>query len=510
MDPIEQALNRGWKLFRVHGPRSKCNAPGKQPVERGWKNSHGLTAAAAHAWLAKGGNVGLLCGEPSGRLIVVDIDGERPPGLPETPTVRTGGGGLHLYYFVPEGVDLPRANKVRVLGDVDIRYTDGFVVYVGSVHAETGAEYEWEPGLSPDDIGIASVPQLIVDAILNANEAPRIAQEPRLEPLCGSNIPYARAALRGACDDIANAQPGTRNRTIYEKSYKMGGYIASGNLDEAEVRAAIMAAAPVAPDFAIAEAYRAMRSGIEPGMQKPLAPPPYNPSTSADAGKLRVYIPVPGHNLSLKELWRRLPVSGDKRPTVALYHDAHSVGVLLREHSGTIGIPDARWKDHEWGPMVEAWAKSRKMDPNALETAAKLHWATTCYGHPSRLLAALWAFRRYPRLETMMYLRRAEWRMSATFCVRLQQTHGFGNPFPLSGEKLSEVMKEFSPVIGIKNPQIDPNTARSTLKTLVSDDMLIRVSTGYTGWSSTYQFTENYVQFLSSTEYITPPLWSLD
>ena len=151
---VRLARNMGWRLNRLNG---------KIPIDKGWTTSNGLSSPEA---LQHSGNLGILCGEPSGRLFIVDIDGERPEGLPETPTVKSGGGGLHLYYHLPDDVVLVNANKIcHVAPGVDIRWTGGQIVAPGSIHPGTGRLYNWLPGYSPNKVAFADVPQWIIDKL---------------------------------------------------------------------------------------------------------------------------------------------------------------------------------------------------------------------------------------------------------------------------------------------------------------------------------------------------------
>lgn len=108
-------------------------------------------------------NVGIVCGQPSRNLLVIDVDRheggadgfatlaewEREHGpLPETVTSITGGGGKQLFYLV-DRVVTGRANSA--LG-VDLRYNN-YVVAPPSVHPDTGEAYEWS--VSPDDMDVA-------------------------------------------------------------------------------------------------------------------------------------------------------------------------------------------------------------------------------------------------------------------------------------------------------------------------------------------------------------------
>ena len=81
-------------------------------------------------------NIGLITGKIS-NLIVIDVEeGGDITRFPETDTVRTGGGGWHLYYAYE-----PFENKTRIFPLTDIRGDGGYVVAPPSIHA-SGNKYE--------------------------------------------------------------------------------------------------------------------------------------------------------------------------------------------------------------------------------------------------------------------------------------------------------------------------------------------------------------------------------
>jgi hypothetical protein len=95
-------------------------------------------------------NVGITTGPESG-LLVLDVDGaqgessvaafEKEHGpLPDTFTVRTGGGGQHLYFTWPKGTDVRNSASKLALG-LDIRGQGGYVVAPPSRHT-SGGRYE--------------------------------------------------------------------------------------------------------------------------------------------------------------------------------------------------------------------------------------------------------------------------------------------------------------------------------------------------------------------------------
>jgi hypothetical protein len=146
---------------------AQCESPGKHPRIVEWQK----IAAWGNAKMVGGwwrswplANVGLLTGEAPG-LVVLDFDfpaggeatlnewrGRHGDGWLDTAAVRTGGGGIHLYYQYPEGLDI--RNSVRKIGGgVDVRANGGYVAAPPSLHA-SGRRYEWlndlEPAAMPD------------------------------------------------------------------------------------------------------------------------------------------------------------------------------------------------------------------------------------------------------------------------------------------------------------------------------------------------------------------------
>lgn len=138
----------------IHVPDQLVNArfvktrQDKRPYEKGWQD-HGypITDASLVSSVVENDTYGVLCGEPSENLVVIDFDDasfqERMfSNLPETFTVKSAGRGLlHLYYHV----DDPRSGKVldenkNTLADVQGRGKQ--VIGPGSKNRETGRVYE--------------------------------------------------------------------------------------------------------------------------------------------------------------------------------------------------------------------------------------------------------------------------------------------------------------------------------------------------------------------------------
>ena len=118
-------------------------------------------------------NIGIVCGAPSGGLLVFDLDvsdekngietlktWEHVNGeLPETAVAITGGGGRHYFYRTNRTDIRPSVNPG--IG-VDVRCDGSYIVAPPSVHPN-GYEYEW--WADPDDVGIATADANVYDLL---------------------------------------------------------------------------------------------------------------------------------------------------------------------------------------------------------------------------------------------------------------------------------------------------------------------------------------------------------
>ncbi|MFA5792196.1 MAG: bifunctional DNA primase/polymerase [Candidatus Paceibacterota bacterium] len=100
--------------------------------------------------------IAIVTGKISG-IVVLDVehDGDTTGlEIPNTPTVKSGGGGKHYYFKYPEG---GMKNTTRIFNrKIDIRGDGGYVVAPPSLH-KTGNHYEWEIEL--DKIPLAEIPE---------------------------------------------------------------------------------------------------------------------------------------------------------------------------------------------------------------------------------------------------------------------------------------------------------------------------------------------------------------
>ena len=122
-------------------------------------------------WPVEARNIQLMCGRPWG-LVVVDLDGPGAidawramtlhRGVPRTWTVRTGSGGIHLYFRLAEGMPtIPRAVLWRGPGEheaIEVLGERSLVIAPPSLHHQTGDPYEFMIGPSLEAPGPAPLP----------------------------------------------------------------------------------------------------------------------------------------------------------------------------------------------------------------------------------------------------------------------------------------------------------------------------------------------------------------
>ena len=156
-----------------------CKSPGKAPLERDYPR-FAVTAPSAmdvvRMFGPHQGNIGAVV--PAGR-VVIDID-PRSGGLEslsaltgrygpfgETPTVLTGGNGVHNYFLLPDGVTVPSGGSLAALGYPGIEWkgAGAQVVLPPYVHV-SGQAYRWDPGYGLGEVPIAPVPDWLLGLIL--------------------------------------------------------------------------------------------------------------------------------------------------------------------------------------------------------------------------------------------------------------------------------------------------------------------------------------------------------
>jgi len=289
---------RGWHVFPLtpntkfpalhgedHCPRTGPCAQGHQ----GWEQR--ATAdpeLIRRPWSHGPYGIGLACGRSG--LLVVDLDRPKHPGdLPpakwtgqgitdgldvfaalceqhgqpaplETFTVRTGRGGVHLYFTAPLGVVLRNTtgDKGSGLGwKVDTRGHGGYVVAPGST--VDGRPYTVT----------VDVPPMPLPAWLVVLLTPKAAPVAKLDTAAvrariGRLNAYVRAAVDGEGEKVTTAAEGTRNHQLFASAAALGRLVKAGTLPEADAVAALLSAGQSA-GLGEAECRRTIAKGLARG-----------------------------------------------------------------------------------------------------------------------------------------------------------------------------------------------------------------------------------------------------
>lgn len=180
-------VHHGLRVVRLNGvvragectcwKAGDCGCPGKHPVGKPWETT--TDEDEVFQWWAGPTrfNVGVVLGD-AGRgtgPAVIDIEADsdeaaaelRRLGLDlfETPTWSSGRGFHRLFLWSP---DLPPVQVVKPYG-IEVRIGGGGKqtqsVMPPSMHL-SGRAYQWQPGFGLDDVEIATVPDNMMEAIL--------------------------------------------------------------------------------------------------------------------------------------------------------------------------------------------------------------------------------------------------------------------------------------------------------------------------------------------------------
>ncbi|GGQ82004.1 bifunctional DNA primase/polymerase [Streptomyces asoensis] len=262
-------LRPGTKRPALHGeqacPRTgPCAGGHRKWEERATTDPDRIRATWSHGPF----NVGIATG-PSG-LLVVDLDmpkdkhsSDAPDGaatfgalceraghtVPATYRTRTASGGTHLYFTVPDGIRL--TNTAGTVGElVDTRAWGGYVVAAGS----TTPAGPYEALCGPETVPLPGWLQSILQPAPRAPQAPSGA-------LPGQASRYADVALTAEARNVATAQPGAREATLFRAARAVGRFVAWGDLPRHTVEQALQEAGEAA-GLTVAECRSTLRSAL--------------------------------------------------------------------------------------------------------------------------------------------------------------------------------------------------------------------------------------------------------
>ncbi|MCX4235380.1 bifunctional DNA primase/polymerase [Streptomyces ortus] len=279
---------RGWHVFplrpgtkrpALHGA-DRCRATGDcarghlKWQERATIDPHRIT----QCWETSPANIGLATG-PSG-LVVVDLDvrknqdngnssADTPDGattfkalcertghpVPTTYRVRTASGGQHLFFTAPAGIRL--GNTAGTLAPlVDTRAWGGYVVAAGST--TPAGLYE-----TVNDTAPVPLPGWLLELLQPAPARPVVPL--RLPAVDGSRA--ALAALEAECATVAAAPEKQGNITLNRCAFKVGRFVAWGDLPRHVAENAFQAAGE-SRGLTAAECRSTIRSALDSSLRK--------------------------------------------------------------------------------------------------------------------------------------------------------------------------------------------------------------------------------------------------
>jgi putative DNA primase/helicase len=209
----------------------------------GWQAESSNDPAAVAALFAgvRLANIGVDT-EKSGKVVIdadprhggdrslAALEGELGP-LPRTPTVLTspderGVRGTHRY--LDAAAEPIRSSTGKVASGIDIKGVGGLVVGAGSIHAST-YRYEWAPGLSPDDVPFAELPDVWAERFRAAADKPDV---PAWEPPAGwqPGNDLADEELLSKMFAVPGGK-GDKSRDLWEGRWQQHGYPSQSEAD---------------------------------------------------------------------------------------------------------------------------------------------------------------------------------------------------------------------------------------------------------------------------------------
>jgi hypothetical protein len=257
---VRAGTKRGWAFTPLRG---------KKPIRPNWQSEPPLEADyLLDKYLEQGLDVGVRTGTTSG-LLIVDVDEQKggviPEECPPTVAVRTGGGGLHLYYQLPDGTKIPNSAG-QLAPHVDVRGEGGQCVFVGSLH-ESGEYYRWLVDHGPDEVDLTPLPQVIIDKLLPKTAMAHQVSGGNGRADSGTDA-YVHAAFEEEVDAVRRTAQGSRNSRLNSASFSIGTLMHLGVLDDEEVEKKFLAAA-AACGLGTEEATSTIKSGLKAGQAKP-------------------------------------------------------------------------------------------------------------------------------------------------------------------------------------------------------------------------------------------------
>jgi hypothetical protein len=285
--------SRGIKIFPLWhcvggicqcADHEKCGSPGKHPRTRNGVSGATHDETRVSAWWAvwPAANIGLAAG--ANGLAIIDVDprhggdasleflctwaSRRGVDLTDTYTVRTGSGGLHLYYRQPFG-GIKTAPRSFGSDGIDTRGRGGYVVAPPSVHA-CGGTYDVIHRRSlapwPECLTYLMEPEPTTVATPQPAPAGRPAGPIAADRMTRRLRAWALSGYQRELEALPSTGEGGRNDALNRAAYRAGLRLAAGLLPghtEGSITADLYQATTRWRDFGDRERYTTIRSGLE-------------------------------------------------------------------------------------------------------------------------------------------------------------------------------------------------------------------------------------------------------
>jgi len=325
-DILAAALNfarRGIPVFPV-------SAKSKKPLTlHGFKDAT-TDEAQVRAWWTKRPKamIGIPTG-PRSKMWLFDVDIDPAEGidgpkelvklttqhgpLPETLTSSTPRDGSH-FYFLWNGANI-RCSTSKIAPGLDVR--GGYTIVPPSARAD-GCVYSWCGNVSEP----VEAPQWLVDEALRTSSLKKARQKSahkKAQKSSPRDKAWARKALEEECAAVAAAPPGTRNDRLNTAAYNLFQIVASGELDEQEVRERLFKAAEdcgLVADDGAQQAWATINSGATAGSAQPRSRPRPGMGPQPRPARARV-LPV------IRLVDGQLPKAVDEAETALLAANCH-------------------------------------------------------------------------------------------------------------------------------------------------------------------------------------------
>lgn len=248
-----QYMSAGWEVLPVAGKipatiNGVYDASGELRKVPIWYERHPGRGVALATGRASGVWV-LDLDQPDGLATVAELQ-EQYDKLPVTLTSRTGSGGYHLFFQLPQDSNV-RNSAGRVGDGIDVRGTGGYVVLPPSPHPD-GQRYQWVRGRGFGEIEPVEAPAWLM----------QLAAPPRVQTSTptGADLEaetftsaYVEKAIIDECEGVASAAEGTRNDTLNRAAYNLARFVAAGAAKAGPVMDALRVSAADAglPDWEV-------------------------------------------------------------------------------------------------------------------------------------------------------------------------------------------------------------------------------------------------------------------